>query len=85
MSREIKMSHLQDALDELEYPVNRADAAEAFEDATLLLADGTESLDALIENASSDRFASREELVSDLHNTLPRSAVGEPYQSEGDA
>lgn len=85
MTREIKMSHLQDALDDLEYPIARSDAAAAFEDATLLLADGTAPLDALIKDASSERFASSDELANELHNTLPRSAVGEPYQSEGDA
>lgn len=85
MTREIKMSHLQDAFDELDYPVDRATAAAAFEDTTLLLADGTAQLDALIKDVSSKRFVSSDELVTELHNTLPRSAVGEPYQSEGDA
>lgn len=85
MAREIKMSHLRDTLDELEYPVAREDAARHFEGDTLLLADGEADLGDLIAKTSSNRYDRSEDLESDLHSTLPREAVGEPYQSEGDA
>lgn len=85
MSREIKFSHVADALEELSYPVDRSTAAAKFEDTTLLLADGEINLGEVIANAPSERFVTRDELESDLHSNLPREAVGEPYQSEGDA
>ncbi|WP_336023551.1 DUF5789 family protein [Halobellus salinisoli] len=85
MGREVKFSHVREALETLEYPIDRANAADEFADVTLLLADGSENFGELIEETSSDRFESAEDLESELHNTLPREAVGEPYQSEGDA
>lgn len=85
MSREIKMSHLTDALDELEYPIDRPDAADQFDGVKLLLADGHVDLGARINDVPGERYQRREDLESDLHTTLPRRAVGEPYQSEGDS
>lgn len=84
MAREIKMSHLGDELDELSYPIARDDAAVELEDVTLLLADGETNLGELVSETGSDSFVSREDLESEIHNVLPREAVGEPYQSEGE-
>ncbi|MFC6904946.1 DUF5789 family protein [Halalkalicoccus tibetensis] len=84
MAREIKMSQLEDTLDELSYPIARDDAAIEFEDVTVLLADGEANLGELVSETGSDSFTSREDLESEIQNVLPREAVGEPYQSEGE-
>ena len=84
MAREVKMSQLEDTLDELSYPIARDDAAIALEDVTVLLADGEANLGELVSETGSDSFATREDLESEIHNVLPREAVGEPYQSEGE-
>lgn len=85
MPREVKMSHIEDVLEELDYPVDRGTAASVYEDTTLLLADGEINLGSAIAETGSERFETRSDLEADLHNVLPREAVGEPYQSEGDA
>lgn len=84
MARETKLSHLTDLLEELEYPAGQAAATEQFSDVTVLLADGEVNLGVLISKTASDRFDSAEDLEAELHNTFPREAVGEPYQSEGE-
>lgn len=79
------MSHLHDALEELDYPVDHATAVEHFDGTTLRFADGEADLSELLAAVPGGRYHSSEDLEADLHSTLPRSAVGEPYQSEGDA
>jgi hypothetical protein len=85
MAREVKFSHVGESLEELDYPVERASAAAEFSNVTLLLADGEENLGELIAEIDSETFESVDDLETGLHNVLPREAVGEPYQSEGDA
>ncbi|MFW5940076.1 MAG: hypothetical protein ACOCSD_05500 [Halolamina sp.] len=85
MDREIKLNELRDTLAELDYPVDRAAAVDACEGVTLLLADGTEPLAGVVADSGEDRFESAADLESEVMSTLPRHAVGEPYQSEGDA
>ena len=84
MAREVKLSRVQSVLGELSYPATRATAASEFEDVTLLLADGERNLGELIADVPADEFDSNEELQSEINNVLPREAVGEPYQSEGE-
>ncbi|ELY70865.1 DUF5789 family protein [Natrinema versiforme] len=81
---DVKLSRVENVFANLEYPVTNEQAATEFEDTTLLLADGQRNLGALIEQSGSDRFESADDLESELHNVLPREAVGEPYQSEGE-
>lgn len=81
---EIKLSRIESVLEDLEYPVTNDRAAAELADVTLLLADGERNLGALIERSDSDRFESMDDLESELNNVLPREAVGEPYQSEGE-
>ncbi|AGB36570.1 DUF5789 family protein [Natronococcus occultus] len=81
---EVKLSRIDDTFERLEYPVEADAAASELEDVTLLLADGERNLGELIERSTSDRFASADDLETELHNVLPREAVGEPYQSEGE-
>lgn len=85
MEQELKLNQLQDALTELDYPIDRADAVEATEGVTLLLADGTEQLADVVGDSGADRFDSASDLESEVMSTLPQHAVGEPYQSEGDS
>lgn len=81
---EVKLSRVETVLDDLEYPITRERAATELEDVTLLLADGERNLGSLVEQSGSDEFESVDDLESDLNNVLPREAVGEPYQSEGE-
>jgi len=84
MGREIKLSHLDSVLTELSYPVSREVAAETFEDVTVTYADGEGNLGELISRTPADKFDSFEELRDEINNTVPREAVGESYQSEGE-
>ncbi len=84
MSREVKLSRVDGVLDELSYPIPRDDAAIELEGVTVLLADGEANLGELISETGSDSFTSRDDLKTEIHNSLPREAVGEPYQSEGE-
>ncbi|MDF9745620.1 DUF5789 family protein [Natrinema salsiterrestre] len=81
---EIKLSRIDSVFADLEYPISQDDAAAELEDVTLLLADGERNLGALVERSERDRFESIDDLRAELHNVLPREAVGEPYQSEGE-
>jgi len=80
----VKLSRIETVFAELEYPITTDRAAAELEATTLLLADGERNLGALIERSGSDHFESVDDLWTELNNVLPREAVGEPYQSEGD-
>ncbi|WP_246998888.1 DUF5789 family protein [Halosolutus gelatinilyticus] len=84
MASTVKLNEISEQFGELEYPITADAAATEFEDVTLLLADGERNLGALIARSNSSRFESADDLESELHNVLPREAVGEPYQSEGE-
>jgi hypothetical protein len=84
MTPEVKLSRINDTLESLEYPTDADAAATELEDVTLLLADGERNLGDLVGRTNSDRFESVDDLETELHNVLPREAVGEPYQSEGE-
>ena len=84
MGRTTRLSRVEEVLNDLEYPVQRPDAAEDLSDVTPELADGEANFGKLVGETSSDPFASVDELESELNNALPREAVGEPYQSEGE-
>ena len=84
MAREVKLSRIDDVLDELSYPIPRDDAAIELEDVTVLFADGEANLGELVSETGSDAYTSPEDLQSEINNVLPREAVGEPYQSEGE-
>ena len=84
MSREAKLSELDEVLDDLDYPATVDDVQRECGDVTLVLADGTENLGDLVADSSDDQFDSRDDLANEVMNLLPRHAVGEPYQSEGE-
>ncbi|ADJ16157.1 DUF5789 family protein [Halalkalicoccus jeotgali] len=84
MTREVKLSRVDDELEALSYPIPRDDAAVELDGVTVLLADGEVNLGELVSETDSDTYRSAEGLKTELHNSLPREAVGEPYQSEGE-
>ena len=84
MARRLKLERLYSFLDTVEYPCSVREATERFDDVTLVLADGTTNLGDVIGESHSDEFASADELTNEVMSLLPRQAVGEPYQSEGE-
>jgi len=82
--RHVKLNELDAVLDDLDYPVTNAAAADACSDVTLQLADGEKPLPAVVEASAADAFESPDDLRSEVLSLLPREAVGEPYQSEGE-
>ena len=84
MGREVRLSHIDSVLEDLNYPVTPDEAATTLDDVTLQLADGEANLGSLVADLPADSYESSDELQTGLHTTLPRSAVGEPFQSEGD-
>ena len=84
MDDELKLNETDAAFETLEYPTTPAAAAAAVDDVTLLLADRERHQGSLLECSDADAFDSPDDLESELHNLLPREAVGEPYQSEGE-
>lgn len=84
MGREVKLNELGELVAQLHYPMERETVSEAFDDVTLQLADGTENLGAVVERSSADSFETAEEVETEVMSLLPRNAVGEPYQSEGE-
>lgn len=84
MTREVLLSELRDELDAFDYPVAHETVVREGQDVTLLLADGTEPLGDVIATSAAEEFESVDELSTEVMNLLPRHAVGEPYQSEGE-
>lgn len=85
MGREVELNQIERTLEELDYPLPRESAVGQLADVTLILADGEANLGELVAASATDEFGSPDDLISDLHNALPRRAVGEPYQSDGDS
>lgn len=85
MAQTVKLNQLRETLDGFGYPLSHEAAVDAAAGITLQLAEGTEPLDEVIADSSLNRFDSAEDLESEVMMLLPRNAVGEPYQSEGDA
>ena len=85
MDRELKLNELEPALEALDYPVTPESVVREYGDVTLVLADGETTLGRVVADANVDEFASAEDLATEVFSLLPRRAVGEPFQSEGDA
>lgn len=84
MARTIDLQDLEARLAELSYPMSPSEATEALADTEVELADGHTALDEVVAQSNDDRFDSVEDLASEIRALLPREAVGEPYQSEGE-
>lgn len=85
MGREIEFGNISTLLNDSEYPLAQSAAVREFSDVTLVLADGKADLGKLISETTNETFESASDIETALHNVLPRRAVGEPYQSDGDA
>lgn len=84
MTREVKLSDVDEALAEVSYPASTAAVRDALGDVVLVYADGREPLVDVLDRIQSDAFDSAVDLQTDLFNQLPTEAVGEPGQSEGE-
>lgn len=84
MVRKVQLKDTKSVFEEVSYPIVRTEAAQQFDVVTLDLADGTENLGSLIADSPHERFDSVAALEAELHNVLPRNAVCEPFQSEGE-
>ena len=84
MVQEVKLSRIVPVLEEISYPISREAVIDELGEMTVLLADGEVNFGDLISNANEDSFTSQDSLVLEVMNLLPRRAVGEPYQSEGE-
>lgn len=80
----VTLNELTDVLEDLSYPVSKRTVEEELGDTRLQLADGETTIDETLELVGTNRFDSENELESELFGALPREAVGEPYQSEGE-
>lgn len=85
MGREVELNRIESVLQGLDYPITRDSAADQMAHVTLILADGEANLGELISAGATEEFESPDDMISALHNTMPRAAVGEPYQSDGDS
>lgn len=84
MAHRLKLEGLYPYLDTGEYPCSVAEATERYDDVTLVLADGTVTLGTVVADSTSDEFESADDLTMEVMSLLPRRAVGEPFQSEGE-
>lgn len=80
----MKLNRLETVLETLDYPVGCEEAAAGCEDVTLVLAAGEVDLGQTIGTSSEDVFESVDDLANEIRSRLPRHAVGEPYQAEGE-
>jgi hypothetical protein len=80
----IRLSELETRLAELDYPVSREAAVNELTGTTLQLADGEVDLGDTLAQSTDDEYESVDDLSNEVHALLPREAVGEPYQSEGE-
>ncbi len=85
MARSVQLKNVSTVLEEVDYPAERAAVAAELTDVTLVLADGEANLGELLSETATGSFDSAHDIETELNNVLPREAVGEPYQSEGDA
>jgi len=84
MAQRVKYNRVETVLLELSYPIPRQDAAIELDATTLVLAEGEENLGGLIAQTEQEKYGSARDLEAEINNVLPREAVGEPYQSDGE-
>ncbi|WP_436927362.1 DUF5789 family protein [Halosimplex amylolyticum] len=81
---ELELAEVETYLGEFDYPADREELADACGGVTVQLAEGERNLGDLVGNADANRFESADDAYTAVQNDLPREAVGEPYQSEGE-
>ncbi|ELY42532.1 DUF5789 family protein [Natronorubrum sulfidifaciens] len=84
MGQAVKLNGLETVLEDLDYPITQTAAVDQCDDVTLILAEGEVNLGETVADSGGDTFESMDDLETEVFNLLPRNAVGEPYQSEGE-
>lgn len=85
MTESVKLNRLDRTLATFDYPLAREAAVRAGADVTLVLAEGETNLGETIAAATDTEFSSADDLHAAVMSHLPRNAVGEPFQSDGDS
>lgn len=85
MQRVVRLNRIDSVFSSLQYPITPSEVAADCEDVTVELAEGSVDLAETIRASHADLFQSPGDLELEFMSLLPRHAVGEPYQSEGDA
>lgn len=85
MEETIKLNRIGTAFGDLDYPATPDAVAEACDEVVVRLAEGAVGVDEVIAGSTAAEFASSGDLELEFLSLLPREAVGEPYQSDGDA
>jgi len=85
MNQSVRLNRIGRVLSRLEYPTTPATVVADCANITVELAEGTVNLGETIADSNATQFRSADDLELELLGLLPRHAVGEPYQSEGDA
>lgn len=85
MGHPVKLNEIETIFTGIEFPVTREQLLGECGDTTIQLADGTIDFASVITESNTDSFYSSDDITIELMNLLPRNAVGEPFQSEGDA
>jgi len=80
----VKLRELPDRLDVVSFPTSREFVADEHGDIVVSYSNGEERLANLLADSGQERYDSVDDLMTDVQNSLPRDAVGEPYQSEGE-
>ena len=83
--RSLKLNELHGFLGALDFPLTRQAATDRCTAIRLVLADGEIALGDVVAASGDDRFESADDLAAEVYSLLPRRAVGEPFQSDGDA
>lgn len=84
MTEPIKLTELTAVLSTFEYPTTPPEVAADHGEIVIELAEGSVTLGETVRDADADSFTSAEDLELTVRSLLPRNAVGEPYQSEGE-
>lgn len=85
MTTAVKLNEIERVYQNVEFPITRKELLGECGTTTIQLADGTVDFDSVIGESNTDTFYSPDDITTELMNLLPRNAVGEPYQSDGDA
>lgn len=85
MDTDVKLNRVETVLSPLSYPITPTAAADELRGVTVELAEGTVDLGETVADSDAETFDSAGDLELEFMNLLPRHAVGEPFQSEGDA
>ncbi|MFC6951259.1 DUF5789 family protein [Halorubellus litoreus] len=84
MQESVKLGELDAVIDDLHYPTDRDGVLDSYGELRLQLADGEVTVREVLSESSVTRFENATELASEVFAFLPREAVGEPYQAEGE-